>query len=182
MTGFALPFFGAEIFVLTILARSSPGLVGLLVVVVVMNMAFYHLLKAPTMLGRRILDRIEGFKMFLGATEGDRLRRMAPAERTPELYEKYLPYALALNVEQAWTEQFADVLSTAMRPDGGGYRPGWYSGAMFDSGRVGSFGGAVGSALSDAIASSATAPGSISGSGGGGSSGGGGGGGGGGGW
>lgn len=185
MTGFALPFFGAEIFVLITLSQSSPALVGLLVVVVVMNMAFYHLLKAPTMLGRRILDRIEGFKMFLGATEGDRLQRMVPAERTPELYEKYLPYALALDVEQAWTEQFADVLSAAMRPDGSGYQPVWYAGSMFDSTRIGSFAGAVGSSLSNAISSSATAPGSRSGSsggGGGGSSGGGGGGGGGGGW
>lgn len=185
MTGFALPFWGAEIFVLVILARSAPPLVGLIAVVVILNMAFYHLLKAPTMLGRRILDRIEGFKMFLGATEGDRLQRMVPADRTPELYEKYLPYALALNVEQAWTERFADVLSASMRTDGG-YRPGWYSGALFDGGQIGSFAGNVGDALSSAISSSATAPGSrsggSSGGGGGGSSGGGGGGGGGGGW
>lgn len=186
MTGFALPFWGAEIFVLVILARSAPPLVGLIAVVVILNMAFYHLLKAPTMLGRRLLDRIEGFKMFLGATEGDRLQRMVPADRTPELYEKYLPYALALNVEQAWTEQFADVLSASLRTDGGGYRPGWYSGALFDGGQIGSFAGNVGNALSSAISSSATAPGSrsggSSGGGGGGSSGGGGGGGGGGGW
>ena len=186
MTGFALPFWGAEIFVLVILARSAPPLVGLIAVVVILNMAFYHLLKAPTMLGRRLLDRIEGFKMFLGATEGDRLQRMVPADRTPELYEKYLPYALALNVEQAWTEQFADVLSASMQTDGGGYRPEWYSGALFDGGQIGSFAGNVGNALSSAISSSATAPGSrsggSSGGGGGGSSGGGGGGGGGGGW
>ncbi len=186
MTCFALPFFGAEIFVLIILAQSAPALIGLLVAVVVMNMAFYHLLKAPTLLGRRILDRIEGFKMFLGATEGDRLQRMVPPERTPELYEKYLPYALALGVEQAWTEQFADVLTAAMRPDGSGYHPGWYSGSMFDSTSLGTFAGEVGNSLSNAISSSATAPGSGSGSssggGGGGSSGGGGGGGGGGGW
>ncbi len=186
MTVFAVPFWGAEIVVLVILARSVPALVGLIAVVVILNMAFYHLLKAPTMLGRRILDRIEGFKMFLGATEGDRLQRMVPADRTPELYEKYLPYALALNVEQAWTERFADVLSASMQTDGGGYRPGWYSGALFDGGQIGSFAGNMGNALSSAISSSATAPGSrsggSSGGGGGGSSGGGGGGGGGGGW
>jgi hypothetical protein len=182
MTAFALPFFGGEVFALTVLSRSSPALVGLVALVVAMNMAFYHLLKAPTMLGRRILDRIEGFKMFLGATEADRLQRMVPAERTPQLFEKYLPYALALGVEQAWSEQFADVLSTAMRPDSSGYHPGWYSGSRFDSARVGSFAGTLGSSLSGAIAASTTAPGSVSGGGSGGSSGGGGGGGGGGGW
>jgi len=182
MTAFALPFFGGEVFALTVLSRSSPALIGLVALVVAMNMAFYHLLKAPTMLGRRILDRIEGFKMFLGATEADRLQRMVPAERTPQLFEKYLPYALALGVEQAWSEQFADVLSTAMRPDSSGYHPGWYSGSRFDSARVGSFAGTLGSSLSGAIAASTTAPGSVSGGGSGGSSGGGGGGGGGGGW
>jgi len=70
----------------------------LLIGVVSVNVLFYHLLKAPTMLGRRILDKIEGFKMFLAATEADRLQRMYAVDRTPELYEKFLPYALALNV------------------------------------------------------------------------------------
>ena len=94
------------------------------IIVAVVNILFYHLLKAPTLLGRRILDKIEGFKMFLAATETDRLQRIYPAGRTPELYEKFLPYALALGVEQQWTEQFTDVLAAAARPDGSrGYHP-----------------------------------------------------------
>jgi len=32
---------------------------------------------------------------------------------TPELFERYLPYALALDVEQAWAERFSDVLARA---------------------------------------------------------------------
>lgn len=183
MTLFALPFFGAEAVALFTLAQSSPALAVLLIGVVSVNVLFYHLLKAPTMLGRRILDKIEGFKMFLAATEADRLQRMYAVDRTPELYEKFLPYALALGVEQHWTEQFADVLSTAAQPDGrGGYTPRWYTGSGWDSSRMSSFAGSVGSTLSSAISSSSTAPGSRSGGGGGGSSGGGGGGGGGGAW
>jgi uncharacterized membrane protein len=121
--------------------------------------------------------------MFLAATETDRLQRMYPAGRTPELYEKFLPFAFALGVEQQWAEQFNDVLSAAARPDGsGGYHPRWYSGSGWDNSRMGSFAGSMGSALSSAISSSSTAPGSSSGGGGGGSSGGGGGGGGGGAW
>jgi hypothetical protein len=119
--------------------------------------------------------------MFLGATEGDRLERLNPDGRTPEQFEKFLPYAIALGVEQQWAERFAGVLSRAARPEGGGYRPAWYSGT-WDSGRVADFAGSVGSSLSGAISSAAAAPGSRSGGGGGGSSGGGGGGGGGGGW
>jgi hypothetical protein len=183
MTLFALPFFAAEVFVLVTLARSSPALALLPVILAAVNILFYHLLKAPTLLGRRVLDRIEGFKLFLSATEKDRLQRMLPADHTPETYEKYLPYALALGVEQQWSEQFADVLSRASRPEGGtGYHPHWYSGSSWDSSRMGGFAASVGSALSSAISSASTAPGSSSGGGGGGSSGGGGGGGGGGAW
>ena len=183
MTLFALPFFGAEVFALYTLSQSSPAMAVFPIIVAVVNILFYHLLKAPTLLGRRILDKIEGFKMFLAATEADRLQRIYPAGRTPELYEKFLPYALALGVEQQWTEQFNDVLSAAARSDSsGGYHPRWYSGSSWDSSRMGSFAGSMGNSLSGAISSSSTSPGSSSGGGGGGSSGGGGGGGGGGAW
>jgi hypothetical protein len=186
LSAFALPFFGAEIVALISLAQNAPALIGLLVAVVALNLVFYHLLKAPTLLGRRMLDRIEGFKMFLSATQGDRLQHLTPAEHSVELYEKYLPYAIALNVEEAWTGQFTDVLSRAMNPEGSGYHPGWYSGSGFGARGAAGFAGDIGGALTSAISSSSTAPGSRSGSsgggGGGGSSGGGGGGGGGGGW
>jgi uncharacterized membrane protein YgcG len=183
MTLFAVPFFSAEVFALVTLARSSPALAVLPLVVAAFNILFYHLLKAPTLIGRRLLDRIEGFKLFLSATEEDRLQRLVPADRTPQIYEKYLPYALALGVEQQWTEQFAEVLSAASRPDGGtGYHPQWYSGSTWNSSHMGGIAGSLGSALSSAISSASTAPGSRSGAGGGGSSGGGGGGGGGGAW
>jgi uncharacterized membrane protein YgcG len=182
MTLFSIPFFGGEVVGLYALAHASPALVLTLGGVVFVNVLFYHLLKAPTMLGRKVLDRIEGFRTFLTATEKDRLSRLYPVERTPELFEKYLPYALALDVEQPWTEQFSDVLSGAALAETGSYQPRWYSGSALDSSMSGSFAGSIGGALSGAISSSSTAPGSSSGGGGGGSSGGGGGGGGGGGW
>jgi uncharacterized membrane protein len=134
------------------------------------------------MFGRKLLDRVEGFRTFLSATEGDRLVRMYPVERTPELFEKFLPYALALDVEQPWSEQFSEILQKSSQEGREGYSPRWYSGSAWDSGRINSFGSAIGSTLAGAISASSTAPGSSSGGGGGGSSGGGGGGGGGGGW
>jgi hypothetical protein len=183
MTLFAIPFFGAEIFALATLFRESPPLTVLPIIMAAINIIFYHLLKAPTLLGRRTLDQVEGFKMFLAATEGDRLQRMYPGDRTPVLFERFLPYAFALGVEQQWTDQFSDVLSASAHPgSSGGYHPGWYSGRGWDGSNMGGFAGSVGSSLSSAISSSSTAPGSSSGGGGGGSSGGGGGGGGGGGW
>jgi len=167
ITCFAVPFVGAEIFVLGLLAKmTSIAMVPTLLVLILSNVVFYHLLRRPTQAGRRLMDENEGFKMYLQTAEGDDIRRFKGPERTPELFEKFLPYALALDVENEWAERFSDVLEQAGMGGTDGYQPTWYSG----------------SSLSSAIASNSSAPGSSSGGGGGGSSGGGGGGGGGGGW
>ena len=127
------------------------------------------------------MDKIEGFKQYLSVAEKDRLSLLNPPEKTPRLFERYLPYALALDVEQEWCEQFSHVLENASRDDGG-YRPGWYAGTTWRPGSMSGLASSLGTSLSGAISSASTSPGSSSGSGGGGSSGGGGGGGGGGGW
>jgi len=182
ITVFALPFFVAEIAVMGILAKQvSPALPATLVAAVGLNLLFYHLLKAPTRVGRRLLDQIEGFREFLEIAERDEMNLRNPPEKTPQLFERFLPYALALDVEQRWMERFAAVFQ-GLQEQGESYRPGWYHGSHWNVHQLGGFAGAVGGALSSAIASSSTAPGSSSGAGGGGSSGGGGGGGGGGGW
>ncbi len=142
---------------------------------------FAWLLKAPTAHGRRLLDQLEGFRLYLDVAEKEDLDLRNPPQRTPELFEAYLPFALALDVEQPWAEQFADVFERLRRESGSSYRPHWYGGRWNGSDPA-AMARAVGGSLNSAIASAATPPGSSSGSGGGGSSGGGGGGGGGGGW
>lgn len=146
-----------------------------------LTFVFYRLLKAPSAFGRRLMDQIEGFKMFLATAEKERLNVLYPSGRTPQLFEEYLPYALALDVEQAWADRFDDVLARASA-DGTSYRPAWYYGNAWSPYHAGRFASHLGGAFSHAIAASAVPPGSSSGSGGGGFSGGGGGGGGGGGW
>lgn len=71
------------------------------------HVVFLFLLRAPTPLGRKVLDEIAGFRTYLAAAEGDRLDRMTPPEKTPRLYQAYLPYALALGVENRWSEKFS---------------------------------------------------------------------------
>jgi len=146
----------------------------------VANGVFGKLLKAPTVAGQAIMDHIRGFKMYLEVAEGEDLKRMKapPPPLTPQLFESYLPAALALGVEQRWAERFASVLNV-QAPD---YAPAWYAGPGWNIHNMGGFSRELGSSLGSAISSAATAPGSSSGGGGGGSSGGGGGGGGGGGW
>jgi uncharacterized membrane protein len=123
--------------------------------------------------------------MFLSATERDRLKLLNPPEDTPGLFEKYLPFALALDLEQQWSERFAGVLARAAQSPDTRYSPAWYSGRGWSASHPAGFAAAL-NAMSSSISSAATPPGSSSGSSGGGSSGGssggGGGGGGGGGW
>jgi len=180
ITLFSIPFIGGEIVGFYFLSEiSSPLMIVIIAFVVLVNIIFYHLLKAPTLLGRKIMDQIEGFKMYLGVAEKDEIYSMQQPGKTPELFELYLPYALALGVENNWAEKFSDILSGIK---GDKYKPDWYSGVGWSTlGAVG-FASSLSSSFSNSISSSSTAPGSSSGSGGGGSSGGGGGGGGGGGW
>jgi uncharacterized membrane protein YgcG len=137
-------------------------------------------ISAPTPEGRTVLDHIAGFKQYLSITEAERLDRMTAPRDTPEVFERYLPYAIALGVENRWAERFAGVLAAAAAQGHQGFA--WYAGGSSPWNNPTGFTHDVGSSLSSTISSASTAPGSSSGSGGGGSSGGGGGGGGGGGW
>jgi len=142
---------------------------------------FAIIMKRPTMRGRKLLDEMMGFSDYLEIAEKDELNLRNPPEKTPALFETLLPYALALGVEQAWSERFADVLAAVRNPDGGAYRPSWYNGA-WNTSNLAKTTSNLSSGLNSALGSSVSPPGSSSGGGGGGFSGGGGGGGGGGGW
>ena len=88
----------------------------------ILNALFYHLLQAPTVFGQKLLCKIEGFRMYLNTAEQDRLDLMHPPEMTPQLFEKYLPYALALSVENKWSEQFNNAMKIQGK-DIGSYHP-----------------------------------------------------------
>ncbi|MEJ2591222.1 MAG: DUF2207 domain-containing protein [Candidatus Thiodiazotropha sp.] len=182
----ALPFLIFEFIGLGVLfSFTSFSMIAILLIAIALNLLFYQLLKAPTRAGRKLLDRIDGFRLYLELAEGEELRLAGAPEPTPQLFENYLPYAMALNLEQHWAERFSGVFAALDKREQT-YRPGWYRGSHFSGRTAGAFAGTLGGGFSSAIAASSTAPGSRSGSssggGGGGFSGGGGGGGGGGGW
>lgn len=155
-------------------------LIALLMLAVVV--AFGRLVQAPTTAGRRLMDEIEGLRHYLGVAERDTLARLegptAPPPLDAERYEALLPYAVALEVEDAWTDQFIAAVGATAATEAVG-RVAWYRGnGTFRN--AGDLGRVLGSNLGGRIAAASSPPGGRSGSGGGGSSGGGGGGGGGG--
>jgi len=158
-----------------------PAIIAVCVLMVVTLLVFAYLVQAPTHAGRKLLDEIEGLKLYLSVAERDELARMqgpgAPPPLDAKRYETLLPYAIALDVEDAWTDKFTHAVGAAAAAAATASIA-WYHGASFND--MGSLANAVGSSLSSSIASASTPPGTSSGGGGGGSSGGGGGGGGGG--
>jgi uncharacterized membrane protein len=85
-------------------------------------------LRSYTDKGLAVRSEILGFKMFLEATEKERLKIIGtPPTKTPELYEKYLPYAIALNVEEQWSRQFAPLFAE-LEKQGTPYLAAWYIG------------------------------------------------------
>ncbi len=180
----------AGVLVLTVflaIAGTAVQFVAPIVVLValgIMGVIFGLALKSYTREGRRLADAVEGFRMFLAVTEKDRMNLLNPPDRTPEMFEKYLPFALALDVEQRWSEQFASVFAR-MEAEGRPYAPAWYYGSYWNPVNPAVFASSIGNSFSNTISASAIAPGQnsgLGGGGGGGFSGGGGGGGGGGGW
>ena len=156
--------------------------IGAVVLGVGLVVIFNQWMKAPTVAGQALRDRLEGFRMYLDTAEKERWEVLNPPEMTPQLFEKYLPFALALDVDHTWSQTFEREMRIRDPSGQYTYHPSWYSGRSFDGIGAGALSHSISNAMSSAISSSSSPPGKSSGFGGGGFSGGGGGGGGGRGW
>ena len=132
-------------------------LTGLIVLV------FGIFMPARTEQGTRALEGVLGFEEFLRRVESDRLDRVV---KTPEMFEKYLPFAMALGVDKKWARAFEGI---ATEP------PTWYVGGTPGAFYPQMFVGSLNTLSTRTAAAMASAPRSSGGSGfgGGGSSGGG---------
>lgn len=148
-----------------------------------LNIAFMYFMPAPTQLGQTIRTEIEGFRLYMETAEKLQLNAVkvgsdAPPPMTTQRYEAFLPYAVALGVEQPWTRHFEHMLPA----EAAAYQPAWASGGWSSSQSLAGISHALVSNIDSGVSSAMPQSSSSSGSGGGGSSGGGGGGGGGSGW
>ncbi len=88
---------------------------------------FGRIMPARTVAGARTLEHLLGFEEFLSRVEKDRYERVV---KTPEMFESYLPFAMAFGVERKWAKAFQSI-----------YRepPKWYvasNSSGFDLGRL----------------------------------------------
>jgi uncharacterized membrane protein len=108
---------------------------------------------ARTIEGARALEGVLGFEEFLGRVESDRMDRMV---RSPELFEKYLPFAMALGVEKKWAAAFEGIYTQ---------QPDWYVGGNYATFHPHSFASDLGRMSTAASAAMVSAPRSSGGSG-----------------
>ncbi|HWD28084.1 MAG TPA: DUF2207 domain-containing protein [Rhizomicrobium sp.] len=163
----ALPFIAALIGLAFFLNHAiAPITVAILAVEAIVAVIFYGLLRAPTLAGARLRDAIDGFALYLKTAEEPRIAQ----QLTPALFEKYLPYAVALDCENAWTRKFQAATADAgtgsdASATGRPFLPIWYQGDSFTSLGTMGFVSSIGASIGDAVASASVAPGSGGGSG-----------------
>ena len=77
---------------------------------------FGWFMPSRTVRGTRELEKVLGFQEFLSRVEADRMDRTI---RTPQTFEKFLPYAMALGVADNWARAFEGIYTEP---------PQWYTG------------------------------------------------------
>jgi uncharacterized membrane protein len=99
----------------------APFLIAAVVSAVIV-IGFGWFMSARTTEGAKALAAVLGFEDFLTHVEADRMDRI---NKTPETFEKFLPFAMALGVEKKWVGAFKDIYSQP---------PSWYQGGYYNGG------------------------------------------------
>lgn len=90
-----------------------PCLIGALVLVGIAMLIAGGAMPAKTVKGSEAAARWNAFKRYLSSIE-----QMADMEKVGELFERYLPYAIAFGIKETWINKFKAVPGTPV--------PGWY--------------------------------------------------------
>jgi hypothetical protein len=83
---------------------------------------FGWFMPARTANGAKALAGVLGFEDFLTHVESDHMNRIS---QTPETFEKFLPFAMALGVEKKWVGAFQNIYTQP---------PSWYQGGYYNGG------------------------------------------------
>lgn len=148
---------GAAVFILSAAGSGIKGIqpgslmAGLLTAAIVAGFGWF--MPARTISGARALEKVLGFEEFLARVESDRFERVV---KTPQMFEQFLPYAMALGVERNWARAFANIYRQA---------PEWYRGGDFATFHPDNFVSSLGRMSAQTASAMASAPRSSGGSG-----------------
>jgi Predicted membrane protein (DUF2207) len=101
-------FGGVIVYMLTKLAAGvSPAYSVMLAAFLLVNFGWAPRLRRKTPLGRQVSDQIAGFRQFLEKVDQDRLDRLDPSASAAQDLDRFLPYAIALEVKEAWGDRLS---------------------------------------------------------------------------
>ncbi len=85
----------------------------MLVAFLAINLGWGPQLKRKSPFGRQVSDQIAGFRQFLQKVDQDKLDRLNPASNAPQDLDRFLAYAIALEVNEAWGDHLSQAFLTA---------------------------------------------------------------------
>jgi uncharacterized membrane protein len=173
LSAFLTPFVFVGTFTLYMAASAWGIFLPLAILLpIFMHFIFSHAIKVRTHAGRILQDKIDGFKMFLLTSEAERIKLMnKEIPNDISTYEKYLPYAIALDVETEWTQSFANQLENLKNTSSSSTSMSWATGSFAGASSV-TMVSSISSSLQSSISSSGRSGGGSSGGGSGGGGGG----------
>ena len=110
----AAPFILLQVFGTTSLFESPGLLIAAAILAILIIFLFARIMSAKSAKGVHTKIEILGFQEFINRVDADRLKRMPP-----DTFEKFLPYAMALGIENRWAKAFQGIVQN---------QPTWYVG------------------------------------------------------
>jgi uncharacterized membrane protein len=117
VTGAIISFIGSFIFQIFPSEFINIFMALFVVAIIVLFVMMIKLTHKLTPRGISTLGKILGFREFLQLTEKDKLELLNAPELQPEMFEKFLPYAMVFGVESEWAQKFEGIYNTI---------PNWY--------------------------------------------------------
>ena len=85
---------------------SNPQFSAICAIYAIIVYLFNYLMFEPTFIGQRQIEKIEGLKMFLKAITSNKNIAQEDKRLTPKDMEQLFPYAVALDLEKAWSKKY----------------------------------------------------------------------------
>lgn len=98
---------------------SSPIMIAIMICSTILSIVVLYFYRFYTAKGKVMQEELLGLKMYMSTAEKDRIEFHNAPEKSPELFLKLLPYAMALGVVRIWADKFKDLEMTT---------PDWYVG------------------------------------------------------
>ena len=89
---------------------------------VLCNYFFGKIMSRPTLTGRKIMDEIAGFELYLRYAEKERIRLSNPPDLDFHHFKHLLPYAIAFGLAKEWAKHFSPAVYLQMRIE----HPDWF--------------------------------------------------------